>query len=162
MRNAVIALLLALGAHAAAAAETAAARQCSCDSLDVCTTVDGIPILFAKRDMVRAALRKNGLKPAEEDDARIRDSYVEPGAEFKTVEAFYDEERQLAALQFEYSLDKLDELLNGPPPAGIFVRKRGDFGADEDSSKTWLAEDGVEVKLHAFFLVRGCARRNFR
>src|ERR1700722_11441024 len=76
--------------------------SCSCGNLDSCTQVDGIPILFAKRDMVRSALRAQGFAVDSEDDSRIVDVYKKSGSECEDLRATYDEDRQLADLSFEY------------------------------------------------------------
>jgi hypothetical protein len=142
-------LLSIVLARLVAGNESAATVPCSCDHMDACTGIFGIPILFAKRDMVRAALKARGFKVVSEDDNRAVDVYEKLASEFKTVSAYYDEERQLADLRIEYPLEHLAEMATETPfPGAVLIRKRGDFGRDEDSFKRWTLPDNVDLKLY--------------
>ena len=138
----VLFVVLALGVSSLAAA-------CSCDDLDSCTKAEGIPILFAKRDMVRATLMSRGFVVVDEDDARAVDIYTKPDAEFDHVRAYFDEERQLADLSFEYPLKTGLEMAADPSPlpAAELLQARGNFERGENSFKRWVLPDFVDLRL---------------
>ena len=143
-------LLLALALKAEAGDEVSSAPlTCSCDDLAACTAVDDIPILFAPRDIVRSALKQRGLIAVSEDDSRILDSYQARDSEYTALRAFFDEDRQLADLDFQYPANRLEQLLADDPPlpGAKSGRARGGFGAEEDSSREWLTRDGVTIRL---------------
>lgn len=128
---------------------SSAPRTCSCDDLAACTAVDDIPILFAPRDIVRSTLKQRGLVAVSEDDSRILDSYEARDSEYTALRAFFDEDRQLADLDFLYPANRLEQLLarDPPLPGAVSGRSRGAFGAEEDSSREWLTRGGVAIRL---------------
>jgi hypothetical protein len=142
---------IALSFVFALASQAGFAATCSCDDLDTCTRMEGIPILFAKRDMVRATLKARGFRVVDEDDNRAVDIYTKPGTDFDSVRAYFDEEQQMADLSFEYPLKlglELSAADNSPTPSAVLLKKRGSFAQDENSFKRWVFPDFVDLRLY--------------
>lgn len=76
---------------------------CSCEDQSGCTSVIGIPVVFATRDEVRKKMRDLGAK-ATREEASTEEEFVAPtAAAYAKVRAFFPFDGRLAELQFVYS-----------------------------------------------------------